>query len=291
MAGDGDALEHAIRNARAAGDARQLARLSASYVMALGEGPTPAPEAIERAEEVLALGLVDRQAEAVAAARARPALRDVGRHRRAAGSSARAAASCSATSARPSSRRAPPTSRPAIELMAGEPAAAEARLRSDYDALTRDGRALLPADHRRAAREERSTSSNRLEEADELAALTEEIASPDDVEAQAVARAVRARLLAADGATDEARALALAAVELVAQTDAPVLRADVRDRRRGGARRVSRRAGGAARGGAGALRAEAAPARPRPRRGRARGPHAGGLIAGARLSGARPQSC
>jgi hypothetical protein len=61
-----DALERAISAARLAEDARQVARLSSSYVMALSEGPTPIPVAIERAEEVLAYGLVDRQAEAVA---------------------------------------------------------------------------------------------------------------------------------------------------------------------------------------------------------------------------------
>ena len=61
-----DALERAIAAARLADDQRMIARLSASYVMALAEGPTPAPVAIERAEEVLAYGLVDRQAEAVA---------------------------------------------------------------------------------------------------------------------------------------------------------------------------------------------------------------------------------
>ena len=58
-----DALERAIHYARMAGDARQTARLSGSYVMALSEGPTPAPEAIARAEEALRLGLVDRQAQ------------------------------------------------------------------------------------------------------------------------------------------------------------------------------------------------------------------------------------
>ena len=222
----GDALEHALRNARAAGDPRQLARLSASYVMALGEGPTPAPEAIARAEEVLALGLVDRQAEAVAVlalaplyamsgditrgrelgTRAGELLRDLG--------ATVLAARTSYVSAR-------------VELMAGEPAAAESRLRSDYDALTAmDERYFRPIIASLLAKS--LYELNRLEEAADLAALTEEIASPDDVEALAVARAVRARLLAADGATDEARALALAAVELVAQTDAPVLRADVR---------------------------------------------------------------
>ena len=60
------AMEQAIGSARIAGDARLLARLSGSYVLALSEGPTPVPEVIERGEEMLRYGLVDRQAEAIA---------------------------------------------------------------------------------------------------------------------------------------------------------------------------------------------------------------------------------
>jgi tetratricopeptide (TPR) repeat protein len=222
----GDALEQALRSARAAGDARQVARLSASYVMALGEGPTPAPEAIARAEEVLALGLVDRQAEAVAVlalallyamsgdlVRARELCTRSGELLRDLGATVLAART-SYVSAR-------------VELMAGEAAAAEARLRADYDALTAmDERYFRPIIASLLAKS--LYELDRPREAAELVAVTEEIASPDDVEAHAVARAVRAKLAAADGQPERARSLAWEAVELVAQTDAPVLRADVR---------------------------------------------------------------
>jgi class 3 adenylate cyclase/predicted ATPase len=218
------ALERAIPNARSAGDARQVARLSASYVMALAEGPVPAPEAIERAEEVLAYGLVDRQAEAVAllalaplhamsgdfvqarmlTARAQDLLRDLG--------ATVLAARTSDASAR-------------IELMAGEAEAAAAALRADFDALTAmDERYFRPNIAVLLARA--LVELGRYDEAEEAVATAVEIASPDDVEAQALLRAVRARLLVARGRPERAEGLAREALELIRETDSPALRAD-----------------------------------------------------------------
>jgi class 3 adenylate cyclase/tetratricopeptide (TPR) repeat protein len=219
-----DALERAIHNARLAGDARKLARHSASYVMALSEGPTPAPVAIERAEEVLEYGLVDRGAEAIIMLSVAPLHAMAGDFERARELTAAAGdvlrdLGATVTAARTSDATA------RIELMAGDPAAAEARLRADYDALTAlEERYVLP--NIAALLAKTLVELGRLEEAAEVASVAEALADADDVEAQAVLRAVRARLLGARGARDEARVLALEAVELTRQTDAPVLRAD-----------------------------------------------------------------
>ena len=67
-----DALERGIRCAQEAGDPRQVARLSSAYVMALSDGPTPAPKQSARAEETLRLALIDRQAEAARSPRLAP---------------------------------------------------------------------------------------------------------------------------------------------------------------------------------------------------------------------------
>jgi hypothetical protein len=60
-----EALTHAIAAARLAGEGRLVARLSSAYVIALADGPTPAPKAIERAEEILNDELIGREAEAL----------------------------------------------------------------------------------------------------------------------------------------------------------------------------------------------------------------------------------
>ena len=76
-----DALERAIAAARLADDQRMVARLSSSYVMALSEGPTPAPVAIERAEEVLRLRPRRSAGRGRGASDHGAAARDVGRVR------------------------------------------------------------------------------------------------------------------------------------------------------------------------------------------------------------------
>ncbi len=218
------ALEPAIRNARAADDARQVARLSASYVMALAEGPTPAPEAIERADEVLRYGLVDRQAEAVVLLAIAPLHAMSGEFERARSLTARAgellrdlgATVLAARTSDASSR---------VELMGGDVQAAETALRADYEALTAmDERYFRPNIAVLLARA--LFELGRHEEAEEMVAIAAGIASPDDIEAQALVRYVRARLLDAGGRAEEAAALAQEALDLIRQTDSPVLRAD-----------------------------------------------------------------
>jgi tetratricopeptide (TPR) repeat protein len=219
-----DSLERAIAHDREADDARKLARHSASYVMALCEGPTPAPVAIERAEEVLRYGLVDRSAEAIimlAIAPLHAMSGDVDRARELAGDAGDLLRELGAnvTAARTSDATA------RIELMAGDPEAAEAKLRADYDTLTAmRERYVLP--NIAAMLAKTLVELGRLDEAGEIAGIAEGLAADDDVEAQIVLRTVRARLAASAGRADEARLLAREAVELTGQTDAPVLRAD-----------------------------------------------------------------
>ena len=112
-----------------------------------------------------------------------------------------------------------------IELLAGDAEAAEAKLRADFEVLTAmDENFVRP--NIAALLSKALLELGRSDEAEELARVAEEIASPDDVEAQALLRSVRARILAARGRDAEARALAAEVLELVAATDAPVLRAD-----------------------------------------------------------------
>jgi ATP/maltotriose-dependent transcriptional regulator MalT len=192
--------------------------------MALSEGPTPAFEAIERSEEVLSYGLVDRQAEAVALLALAPLHAMIGDLGRARELSARGAdllrdlgATVLATQTSCSSSR--------IEFIAGDALAAESKLRADYDALTAmDERYVRPIVAALLAKA--LVALDRLDEAHEVVGVAAEIASLDDIEAQALVRSVQANLHAAHGRPAQAESLAREVVLLVSQTDSPVLRAD-----------------------------------------------------------------
>ena len=91
-----------------------------------------------------------------------------------------------------------------IELMAGEPQAAEEKLRADYDALTAmDEQYFLP--NIAALLAKTLYELERLDEAEELVAVADGLSDPEDVEAQALLQTVQARLLAARGHPEEAK--------------------------------------------------------------------------------------
>ena len=219
------AQQRAVAHARKAGRARQEARASSGYTIALRDGPTAVADAIARSEEIVQAGLVDRQAEALVLCslsylegmrgnfdrarelylQARGLFEELG--------AAVLAAHTSLTSGR-------------VELLAGNAAAAEAELRRDYDALGVMGeryfRPLVAAVLAQALH-----AQGKFAEARELVDEAHGMADEDDIETQAVWRAVAARLHAEDGAVEEAEELARESVSLLRSTDAPVMQADV----------------------------------------------------------------
>jgi len=218
------AVQQAVEHARLAGDRRQEARSASAYTLAALNGPTPVPEAIARCERLLAQGLATRQAEGRVLAvlahlramqgefeeardlytRSRTLLEELG-----------IAVSAAFTSIESSM----------VEMLAGDPAAAERELRQDYEMLEKLGeRYLLPPLAGLLARA--VAAQGRHEEATEIASSAREFAAEDDLEAQAIWRGVQARILAAAGHVDEAEALAREAVDLLSQTDALVKQAD-----------------------------------------------------------------
>ncbi len=211
------AQQRAIHHARIAGNARQEARMSGAYSMALCAGPTPIPEAITICEEMLARGLEHRQSETLVLCslallvarqgdferarelyrRARPMLEDLG--------AVVLAASTSLTSGR-------------VELLAGDLQAAESELRRDYEQLLALGElyyrpcvAVLLA--------QTMYAQGRLAEAEELALAAAEIAADDDIESQALWRSVKAKILVRQGVVSDAIRLARESVALLAHTD------------------------------------------------------------------------
>ncbi|MEP6973484.1 MAG: adenylate/guanylate cyclase domain-containing protein [Actinomycetota bacterium] len=105
-----------------------------------------------------------------------------------------------------------------VEFLARDPVAAEAELRRDFEALDAMGERNYIA----------TTSAflafalllqARYEEADRFVTFSQETAAPDDLTTQFLWRQFRARLLAQQGAYEEAIALARTAVELTDQTE------------------------------------------------------------------------
>ena len=216
-------IENVVAHARLAGDQRLVSRSALGLTLSALHGPTPAAEAIARCEALVADGIADRQVQNLIVCkiaqlhamngdfakaremcvRARAVLRDLGQGVRAASASLDLAV---------------------VELLAGDPAAAERELRPDCEMLEKMGETFflstMAAMLARAVREQ-----GRDAEALALTELAEKSAAADDIDAQALWRSVRAPILARSGAIEEAETMARAALDTAKQTGMPGLHA------------------------------------------------------------------
>jgi len=220
-----EAVQHAVDQARLAGDKRQEIRSLAPLALCALFGPEPVGAGIELCERLAEQTSADRRVQsgvlcvlaqlyAMAAnfdrarklyKQARRTLEELGDRRQ--------AAYTGLFTAR-------------VELLAGEPAAAEAELRPAYETFHRAGeRNFVPT--AAALLAEAAMAQGHDDEADGLSRVSEELASASDVESQYRWRCVRARMLIRQGRAEEARTLTDAALALVLATDGPVLHADV----------------------------------------------------------------
>jgi class 3 adenylate cyclase/predicted ATPase len=111
----------------------------------------------------------------------------------------------------------------AVELLAGDPIAAESELRAAFNTLEPTGEKANLATIA-ASLAGVLYVQGRDEEAAELAHLSERLASHDDLTSQVEWRTVQAKLLARQGRVEEAESLAAEAVALAEDTDCPNLR-------------------------------------------------------------------
>ena len=213
----GEALGRAIDCARRAGDVRQERRASTQYALTVVYGPTPVDVGIARCEEIAQRVHGDRQAEAAMLcvlaqleamqygfdrarelySRARSMFEELGLH-------VDASTLCLSSAF--------------VELLAGDPQAAERELRRGYDHLASLGeRYVLPSIAGLLA--DALIASGRFDEAEDAVLVTEELADDGDVDAQSLWRTMRAKVLAQRGMLAEAEVLARQAVELLAPTD------------------------------------------------------------------------
>jgi class 3 adenylate cyclase/tetratricopeptide (TPR) repeat protein len=218
------AAERAVEHARLADDERQRTRAASQYAVAALYGPTPVPEAIRHCEEIIEQATDDRRSRGLVMGllgcleamcgdfdrardlcrRGRLTLEELGRNVVTVSTSQD---SCT------------------VEMLAGDPAAAERDLRRDFEALTEMGETyLLSTIAGELARA--LYAQDRVDEADELSRVAEQFSAPDDVTSQALWRSVRAKVLALRGESGSALVLAREAVALLRTTDALVRQAD-----------------------------------------------------------------
>ena len=217
------AEERVIEYAHQAGDAVKAIRAGSVLALSACCGPTPVEEALPRCETLLAACGGDRATQALirrsvaqllamrgdfAAARehyraARKSLEELGWAFQAA---------LTALDSGP------------VEMLAGDPVAAEAELRRDHDALERlgDRNFISTVD---AFLAEALYRQGRLEEADLFSASSADVAAPDDLTTQFLWRGVRAKLAAGEGRFDEAASLAREGVDLSRRSDDSIGRA------------------------------------------------------------------
>jgi class 3 adenylate cyclase/tetratricopeptide (TPR) repeat protein len=219
-----DGVARSITHARLAGNDRLVARNAIMLAINALNGPMPVADAIVECEQLLAAGVSDRQVECnvmcalaqlkamngeleVARAlyrKSRALLHDLGQ--------GVYAASTGIDLAR-------------VELHDGDLALAQREVQSDCDFLAAKGEtyflSTMAALLARIVREQ-----GRDDEALALSHTAEAATASDDLESQALWRMVRAPILARAGDWQQAEDLALKAVELVRQTESPMLQAD-----------------------------------------------------------------
>jgi len=109
-----------------------------------------------------------------------------------------------------------------VEMLAGEPGAAEAELRRSYVALEAVGERYLLSTVA-GLLGQALAEQGRYDEAEEFATIARDVAAEDDVDSQALWRSVHGRVLARKERFDDAERLVKEAVELLADTDGSLM--------------------------------------------------------------------
>jgi tetratricopeptide (TPR) repeat protein len=218
------AAAEVVEHARRSGNLRAEIRGSIAYATAAVYGPTPVEDAIRGSHDLIEHAAADQHALATInlllaqlhAMRGEfDMARDLYRASKAKLEELRAgiyALSTSQDAAR-------------VEMLAGDFAAAEQLLRADFEALNAIGeKYVLSSIAGLLARA--IEAQGRTSEAAEAVRIAEELSASDDVDAQAIWRGVRARVLASSGQFAEAIQLAQEAVQLRERGDHVIQRAE-----------------------------------------------------------------
>jgi tetratricopeptide (TPR) repeat protein len=213
-----EAWSQAAEHARRAGQRREAMESLAWVPLMLASGPTPAEQGIRRCREVFERADGDRKVMSSALFSQADFEAYLGRFDEARNLLARARALLEEV-ALPVWAAGPLAQEAGwIELLAGDPVAAEAALRSGFDMLDAIGEvAWLSTDAGILA--EAVDAQGRYDEALRFTRISEELAGTEDVYSNVLWRSVRAKVLARRGETAEAIRLANVSTRLAERTD------------------------------------------------------------------------
>lgn len=218
------AAEQLLENARAAGDDLMATRILPALAVFSLCGPTEAREGIARCDEILAEVAGDRRATALAERARAHLLAMRGDFDAARAGCRRARAALEELGWLFDAALVSLDSGP-IEMLAGDPAAAEAELRRDVEALEAMGERNYVSTTA-ALLAEALYRRNRLDEAVGYAEFSREIAADDDVSSQVVWRSVMGKVLARRGEASEGEAVCREALAMIEVTDDLSMHAD-----------------------------------------------------------------
>jgi class 3 adenylate cyclase len=212
-----EAVRNAVEEAKRAGDRRQELQNLPTYALSAAYGPMPVPDAIRRCRQVLEECAGSQSGEALVLCALAHLHGLAGEFDEARRLYQRARDTYEELGLRVHAALVSLDSGP-VEMLAGDPAAAERELRRDYEALTELGdKSYLPTTAALLA--EALHDLGRDDEAEELTVVSEQTSFPDDLNSEVEWRCARARILAARGAHAEAERLAREAVAKAAESD------------------------------------------------------------------------
>jgi tetratricopeptide (TPR) repeat protein len=219
-----EAAESSVKHARLAGNERLVAKIGVNLADFALLGPTPVRQGIEACEKLISDGLGDRQVECRVMCKLAQ-LRAMNGELTTARALYRQARTMLEDLGKGVFVNRTGTALALVELLGDDFLAAEQKVRIDYEVLAEAGDtyylATMAALLARLLREQ-----GRDAEALELTEVAEGASAHDDPDSQALWRSTRAPILARSGQIAQAEELAMSAVDLVRQTEAPVLQAD-----------------------------------------------------------------
>ena len=214
------AAHQMIEHARLADDHAMEMRVPTALATCAQLGPTPVPQAIKVVKKILAGLQGDRKSEAYTQ-RALGNLEAMrGRFEEARSLCRTSRATLEELGWRHDAALTGAIASGPVELLAGDPAAAEVELRRDYDALDAMGERNYISTTA-ALLAEALYRQDHLDEADRYSRISEELAAVDDVTTQVLWRCVRGKVLARRGQFEEAERLADEAIEIISEAQDP----------------------------------------------------------------------
>ncbi|MGH3134540.1 MAG: hypothetical protein ACRDNY_12525, partial [Gaiellaceae bacterium] len=216
-----ESAERALDEARLAADSRLETQSATAYAAAAVFGPTPVAEAIERCERAVEQVSGDRQSEGILLALLASLLAMEGRFERARELLAHGLTMLDELRLPARVARADHEAW-RVEMLAGDLVAAERHIRHGYDLLVELGEKYLFSTIG-GLLGQTLYALGRYDEAEQLGRQSQEVATEDDVDTQALWRCLLSKIQARRGAFEEGEALVREAIDVLAPTDAVLL--------------------------------------------------------------------